>query len=165
MTEFTHIDSNGSVRMVDVTEKEPTDRTALASGFIRMNRQTFENIYNQTVKKGNVLETARIAGIMAAKKTADLIPMCHPLMISHAKIDFFPIRENFSIKITAQMRLTGRTGVEMEALTAVSIAALTIYDMCKSYDKSMVISDISLQEKTGGKSGYFHMKVPEKDVL
>jgi len=120
MTEFTHIDSNGSVRMVDVTEKEPTDRTALASGFIRMNRQTFENIYNQTVKKGNVLETARIAGIMAAKKTADLIPMCHPLMISHAKIDFFPIKENFSI--------------------------------------------ISLQEKTGGKSGYFHMKVPEKDV-
>lgn len=152
---FTHIDNNGYVRMVDVTEKKATDRIAVATGLICMNQKTFENIYNQTVKKGNVLETARIAGIMAAKKTSDLIPMCHPLMINHIQIDFLPLEETYSIKITAQVRLTGQTGVEMEALTAVSISALTIYDMCKSYDKSMLISDIGLHEKIGGKSGHF----------
>ncbi len=155
MTDLTHIDNKGHVRMVDVTEKKITTRTALAQGVVSMNRTTFEQIENQKVKKGNVLETARIAGIMAAKKTADLIPMCHPLAISHAKVDFFPDNGSNSIRILAEIRLNGQTGVEMEALTAVSVAALTIYDMCKSLDKEMTISDIFLQKKTGGKSGIF----------
>jgi len=155
MPNFTHLDEKGNVRMVDVTEKEPTVRSATAQGIISMNRDTFEKIENRNVKKGNVLETARIAGIMAAKKTADLIPMCHPLNLSHAKIDFFPDRKTASIRIVAEIRLTGKTGVEMEALTAVSMAALTIYDMCKSLDKGMKISDIVLLSKTGGKSGTY----------
>jgi cyclic pyranopterin phosphate synthase len=120
-----------------------------------MNRDTFEAIEGMGMKKGNVLETARIAGIMAAKKTAELIPMCHPLNISHVQVDFFPDRKTASIRIVAEIRLTGKTGVEMEALTAVSVAALTIYDMCKSSDKGMRISDLVLLEKTGGKSGTY----------
>lgn len=155
MSDFTHIDNNGSVRMVDVTEKEATSRTAIAHGVVSMNPDTFDMIQNQTVKKGNVLETARIAGILAAKKTPDLIPMCHPLNITHVKIDFKPDRETSSIRITAAVRIVGQTGVEMEALTAVSVAALTIYDMCKSHDRKMTISDIYLIEKSGGKSGTF----------
>ncbi len=158
MSDFTHMDDQGRVRMVDVTEKDVTARTARAQGVVSMSRITFEQIQNQTVKKGNVLETARIAGIMAAKKTADLIPMCHPLTISHASIDFMLDKKTSTIKILADIRLNGRTGVEMEALTAVSVAALTIYDMCKSLDKEMTISDILLLEKTGGKSGIFQKK-------
>lgn len=141
--------------MVDVSDKAPTTRVALAQGQVSMNSDTFEKIYGQTVKKGNVLETARIAGIMAAKKTAELIPMCHPLNITHAQLDFFPEPASHSIRIEASVRLSGQTGVEMEALTAVSVAALTIYDMCKSYDRGMLISDICLLEKSGGKSGKF----------
>jgi cyclic pyranopterin phosphate synthase len=141
--------------MVDVTDKDATDRTALAQGVISMSPQTLEMIQNQTVKKGNVLETARIAGIMAAKKTADLIPMCHPLLITHIQIDFFPDMTTNSIRIEAVVRVIGQTGVEMEALTAVSVAALTIYDMCKSHDRTMTIFDIFLLEKSGGKSGTF----------
>jgi cyclic pyranopterin phosphate synthase len=141
--------------MVDVTAKHPTDRKAIAQGVISMNPQTFDMIRDQTAKKGNVLETARIAGIMAAKKTAYLIPMCHPLMITHIQIDFFPDRATNSIRIEAFVRIIGQTGVEMEALTAVSVAALTIYDMCKSYDRAMTIFDIFLLEKSGGKSGTF----------
>ncbi len=155
MPEFTHIDDEGRVRMVDVTQKEETHRVAKARGVISMNRETFETIQNQKVKKGNVLETARIAGIMAAKKTWELIPMCHPLNITHAQVDFFPDNEACAIRIESEVRLVGQTGVEMEALTAVSVAALTIYDMCKSYDKSMTVSDIFLLEKSGGKSGKF----------
>lgn len=155
MPDFTHIDKNGSVRMVDVTEKEATSRTAIAQAVVSMNPDTFDMIRSQTVKKGNVLETARIAGVLGAKKTSDLIPMCHPLNITHAKIDFAPNRETSSIRITAAVRLVGQTGVEMEALTAVSIAALTIYDMCKSHDRKMTISDIYLLEKSGGKSNTF----------
>jgi len=155
MPDFTHIDSQGDVRMVDVTEKQSSLRVAVAQGVISMKPETFEKIQNMNVKKGNVLETARIAGVMAAKKTADLIPMCHPLNISHASVDFLPDNTSNSITIRAAARLTGRTGVEMEALTAVSIAALTIYDMCKSYDREMSISDICLVEKSGGKSGHF----------
>ncbi len=155
MAEFTHIDDEGRVRMVDVTQKEQTRRVAKARGVISMNPETFEKIKNQKVKKGNVLETARIAGIMAAKKTSDIIPMCHPLNITHAQVDFFPDKETSSIRIESEVRLVGQTGVEMEALTAVSAAALTIYDMCKSYDKGMTISDIFLLEKSGGKSGMF----------
>ena len=155
MTEFTHIDKEGRVRMVDVTDKEHSLRVAVAQGVIFMNPETFEKIYDQSVKKGNVLETAKIAGIMAAKKTSELIPMCHPLLISHISVDFYPDKVASSIRIEALARVTAQTGVEMEAMTAVSVAALTIYDMCKSYDRNMIISDILLIEKSGGKSGIF----------
>ena len=155
MSDFTHIDSEGHVRMVDVSGKSPTLRTATARGMIVMKHATLEMIRNQTVKKGNVLETARIAGIMAAKRTSDLIPMCHPLNIRHARIDFVMDQELCSIQIEASVRVTDQTGVEMEALTAVSVAALTIYDMCKSYDREMMISGICVFEKSGGKSGTF----------
>ncbi|MGD2030330.1 MAG: cyclic pyranopterin monophosphate synthase MoaC [Desulfobacterales bacterium] len=155
MEEFTHIDKKGRVRMVDVSDKKPTLRVAVAQGTVSMNQETLEKILNQSTKKGNVLETARIAGIMAAKKTWDLIPMCHPLNIDHIAIDFFPDKEKNSIRIQAAVRAMDQTGVEMEALTAVSVAGLTLYDMCKSYDRAMTISDICLLEKSGGKSGLF----------
>ena len=158
MQEFTHIDDKGRVRMVDVTNKAQTLRIAVAQGIISMNPETFEMIYNQTVKKGNVLETARVAGVMAAKKTSELIPMCHQLNITHISVDFFPEKEINAIRIETTARLLGQTGVEMEALTAASVAALTIYDMCKSYDRGMAISDIYLLEKSGGKSGVFTRK-------
>jgi cyclic pyranopterin phosphate synthase len=158
MSSFTHIDEKGRVRMVDVTAKKPTERTAVAGGMISMNSETFELIENQKVKKGNVLETARIAGIMAAKKTAELIPMCHPLNITHIQVDFSPDADRSCIGIEATVRAIDQTGVEMEALTAVSIAALTIYDMCKSSDKEMTISKIRLLKKTGGKSGTYVRK-------
>lgn len=160
MSSFTHIDEKGRVRMVDVTDKTPTDRTAVAGGRVSMTRDTFEKITGRTVKKGNVLETARIAGIMGAKKTSELIPMCHPLNITHVQVDFFPDETNSTIAIEATARIKDQTGVEMEALTAVSVAALTIYDMCKSYDKSMLISDIRLLKKSGGKSGTFVRETP-----
>jgi cyclic pyranopterin phosphate synthase len=156
MTSFTHLDKNGHVRMVDVTEKSPTVREATARGVVSMQPETFDKIQNQTVKKGNVLETARIAGIMGAKKTSDLIPMCHPLNITHVQIDFHPDAASHSIRIEASVRIKDQTGVEMEAMTAVSVAALTIYDMCKSYDREMSIKNICLLHKSGGKSGIFH---------
>ena len=155
MPDFTHIDSEGRVRMVDVSEKPPTLRTALATGAIFMKPATLDLIVHQAVKKGNVLETARIAGVMAAKRTADMIPMCHPLNITHVQIDFFPDQKKSSICIEAIVRIVHQTGVEMEALSAVAVAALTIYDMCKSYDREMTISDIRLLKKSGGKSGTF----------
>lgn len=162
MAAFSHIDSKGRVRMVDVSVKDTTPRMAVAQGIIAMSPETFELIQQQAVAKGNVLETARIAGIMAAKKTAELIPMCHPLEITHAAIDFIPDTAKSAIRIEASVRVLGRTGVEMEALTAVSVAALTIYDMCKAHDKRMIISGICLLEKSGGKSGVFHRdKIPE----
>ena len=144
--------------MVDVTAKKPTERTAVAGGMISMNSETFDLIKNQKVKKGNVLETARIAGIMAAKKTAELIPMCHPLNITHIQVDFSPDAAASCIGIEAAVRAVDQTGVEMEAITAVSVAALTIYDMCKSSDKEMTISRIRLLKKTGGKSGTYVRK-------
>ncbi len=153
MSKLTHIDSQGRVRMVDVTAKAPTDRKARAQAVVSMAKETFDLIQDQKVKKGNVLETARIAGVMAAKKTWDLIPMCHPLNLTHAQVDFFPDAATHSIRIEATARILDQTGVEMEALTAASVAALTIYDMCKAYDKGMVISDLLLLEKSGGKSG------------
>ena len=153
--DFTHLDADGRIRMVDVGAKADTVRTAVAAGRITMTGDTLNRIMDETVKKGNVLEAARIAGIMAAKKTADLIPMCHPLNITHARVDFTPDPEISGIRIEAEVSLAGKTGVEMEALTAVTVAALTIYDMCKSYDKAMEISDIHLKSKTGGKSGTF----------
>jgi cyclic pyranopterin phosphate synthase len=155
MPKFTHIDNKGLVRMVDVTDKKPTLRIAVAQGVVSMKPNTFEKILNQTIKKGNVLETARIAGIMAAKKTSELIPMCHPLNITHVAVDFIPDKTDSLITIKATARIVDQTGVEMEALTAVSVAALTIYDMCKSYDREIIISDICLLEKSGGKSEDF----------
>ena len=155
MSAFTQIDKQGRVRMVDVTEKKASLRIAAAQATIRMKPDTLEKIQNQTVKKGNVLETARIAGVMAAKKTSALIPMCHPLNITHANIDFFPYKSKSLIRIEAGVRLVGPTGVEMEALTAAAIAALTIYDMCKSYDREMVISACYLLYTSGGKSGTY----------
>ena len=139
--------------MVDVTAKKATDRRAVARGFVKMQSATLKKITDLKIKKGNVLETARIAGVMAAKRTADLIPMCHPLNLTHISVDFKPDDSRSGIQIEAKTRLVGQTGVEMEALTAVAAAALTIYDMCKSYDRQMTISDIYLAEKTGGKSG------------
>jgi len=155
MSAFTHLDEHGNVRMVDVTEKKPTLRCAVAQGVVTMNPQTFQRLQNQKVKKGNVLETARIAGIMGCKKTPELIPMCHPIKVTHVQIDFFPDSKKCAIEVKAIVRAIDQTGVEMEALTAVSAAALTIYDMCKSYDREMMISDIWLLEKSGGKSGTF----------
>ena len=155
MPRFTHLDQDGHVRMVDVTGKPPTARRAVANGIVHMQPETLELIYNQGIKKGNVLETARIAGIMAAKKTAELIPMCHPLNLTHVQVDFIPDMPAGALKIEASVRIVDQTGVEMEALTAVAVSALTIYDMCKSLDREMTISDVCLQEKSGGKSGTF----------
>ena len=155
MPTLTHVDEEGRVRMVDVSEKAATSREAVAQGIITMQPGTFDLIREQKATKGNVLETARIAGIMAAKRTAELIPMCHPLPITHVKVDFFPQPDTHSIRIEAVVRVVGQTGVEMEALTAVSVAALTIYDMCKFYDRAMTISEVYLLKKSGGKSGTF----------
>ena len=141
--------------MVDVTGKQPTVRVAVAGGSVFMQPETFQLIRDQKVKKGNVLETARIAGIMAAKKTSELIPMCHPLHLTHVQVDFEPDEAHHRIGIKAAARTIDQTGVEMEALTAAAVAALTIYDMCKSSDREMVISDLFLLEKSGGKSGAY----------
>ena len=154
MSEFTHIDSKGKVRMVDVTDKPASQRMARAWASIKMKPSTLAQILDDKIKKGNVLETARIAGVMAAKKTADIIPMCHPLNISHVSVDFYPDVDNSAMGIETTTRLVGQTGVEMEALTAAAVAALTIYDMCKSSDREMVIMEIHLAEKAGGKSGH-----------
>ncbi len=151
---LTHIDENGASRMVDVSNKNVTERVAIAHAMVSMTAQTFGLIMDKQVAKGDVLEVARVAGIMAAKKTSELIPMCHPLNINSVKIDYTDNSED-TIEITAEVKITAKTGVEMEALTAVSVCALTIYDMCKSADKSMLISDIYLAKKTGGKSGTF----------
>jgi cyclic pyranopterin monophosphate synthase len=155
MTKFTHLDDQGRVRMVDVTAKPATVRTAVAEGAVRMRAETFAAIRDGKVKKGNVLETARIAGVMAAKRTSDLIPMCHPLNITHIQVDFTPDEADTSIGIQAAVRALDQTGVEMEALTAAAVAALTIYDMCKSSDREMTITDIRLVAKSGGKSGTY----------
>jgi cyclic pyranopterin phosphate synthase len=154
---LTHIDENGASRMVDVSNKEITERVAVAHASVTMNAQTFSLIMDKQVAKGDVLEVARVAGIMAAKKTSELIPMCHPLSINSVKIDYTNNSKD-TIKITAEVKITAKTGVEMEALTAVSVCALTIYDMCKSADRSMQISDIFLLKKSGGKSGVFEKK-------
>ncbi|MCJ8502336.1 cyclic pyranopterin monophosphate synthase MoaC [Desulfatitalea alkaliphila] len=152
---FTHIDARGRVRMVDVTTKSRTERMARAQAVVTMRPETFALVRDQAVEKGNVLETARIAGVMAAKQTAALIPMCHPLNLTHVKLDFFPQDDGRTLRIEAVARVADRTGVEMEALTAAAVAALTVYDMCKSYDRGMSISDIRLLEKSGGKSGHW----------
>jgi cyclic pyranopterin phosphate synthase len=156
MSDFTHIDDKGRVRMVDVTAKKATVRQAIARGRVRMQPNTLALILSQGMAKGNVLETARIAGIMGAKRTAELIPMCHPLALTHIRIDFNPDPQEGILTIEAAVKIRASTGVEMEALTAVALAALTVYDMCKSHDRAMTINAISLVHKSGGKSGVFN---------
>ncbi|MBT3615395.1 MAG: cyclic pyranopterin monophosphate synthase MoaC [Verrucomicrobia bacterium] len=148
MSELTHINADGDARMVDVSAKPVQTREAVASGEIRLAKATLDAIESGQAAKGNVLATARLAGIMAAKKTAELIPLCHPLPITHAEVNFETPPSRDRIVITATARIAAQTGIEMEALTAVSIAALTIYDMCKSLDKQMQITDIQLLSKT-----------------
>lgn len=154
MSELTHFDSSGASRMVDTSAKPETQREARASGRVRMLPATLARIRDGQLAKGNVLEVARLAGIMAAKRTGELIPLCHPLPITSAIIDF-QFGDADTLHLTATVRVFGRTGVEMEALTAVSVAALTVYDMCKAIDRAMVIEQIRLEEKSGGKSGHF----------
>lgn len=152
--DFTHFDKSGRPKMVDVSEKSATHRVALAKGSIYMKNETLELILKGGLKKGDVLFTAQLAGIMAAKRTSDIIPMCHNIALDGVKIVFDTDKENNLVNIKAVVSTTGKTGVEMEALTAVAAAALTIYDMCKAVDKEMVIGDIKLLKKTGGKSDY-----------
>lgn len=154
MNELTHFDDRGASRMVDVSAKPETERMARAEGFVLMRPETLRTIRDNVAAKGDVLAVARLAGIMATKKTADLIPLCHSLGLDGVTVDFsFP--DDASVQIESRVRVCGRTGVEMEALTAVSIAALTIYDMCKSIDRGMQITNIRLLEKQGGRSGHF----------
>ena len=152
---LTHIDENGNAVMVDVTDKKETARMARATGTIHLSKEALLEIQNGTNKKGDVLAAARIAGIMAVKKTAELIPLCHTLLITKAEIELLPDMENSRIDCNCTVKLTGKTGAEMEALTGVSVALLTIYDMCKAVSKDMVITDIMLLEKNGGKSGHY----------
>jgi cyclic pyranopterin phosphate synthase len=154
MADLTHLGADGSAHMVDVSAKADTAREAIAEGRITMSAEALDAVRDGNIKKGDVLGTARIAGIMAAKKTSELIPLCHPLMLSKIAIAFE--FEDHGIRAQARVRLNGPTGVEMEALTAVSVALLTLYDMAKALDKAMVISDIRLLSKTGGKSGDWH---------
>lgn len=155
MANFTHFNQDGEAIMVDVSQKDITMRIAIAEGSIKVNQEVFRSIKEQTNKKGDVLAVARIAGIMAAKKTSDMIPLCHPLFITKVTIDFELDEENYMIKAIATTKVNGKTGVEMEALHAVSVTLLTIYDMCKAINKSMEIADIRLLHKEGGKSGVY----------
>ena len=157
--QLTHIDAKGNAQMVDVTDKAVTQREARAVATISMLPETLAMIVKGEHKKGDVLTVARIAGIQAAKKCADLIPLCHPLMLSSIKLELTPDAEGNCVKIEAVCKLAGQTGVEMEALTAASVAALTIYDMCKAVDKGMVIGDVKLMEKQGGRSGHWRAEV------
>lgn len=154
--EFTHFNESGRAHMVEVSNKEDTKRAAVATGFIKMKKETINMIEEGLIKKGDVLSVAQIGGIMGSKKTSELIPMCHNIFLTGADIRFNILDDR--IKIESEVKTVGKTGVEMEALTAVSIAALTIYDMCKAVDKDMVISDIKLIKKTGGKSGEYIRK-------
>jgi cyclic pyranopterin phosphate synthase len=155
MNRLTHLDATGNAHMVDVSDKHVTSRSATAKAQVLMLPETLALILSGQAKKGDVLATARIAGIMAAKKTHELIPLCHPLLISKVSIDFVADEKTSSIEVSATVRVEGKTGVEMEALTACSIAALTLYDMCKAVDRAMKITDLRLTEKSGGKSGTF----------
>jgi cyclic pyranopterin phosphate synthase len=158
MAKLSHLDEQGRARMVDVSEKEVTSRIAVARGVIRMRPETLALILEEKIEKGDVFSVARIAGIMAAKKTSELIPMCHPLNITSVEIELKPQETPASVEIEATVRVDGKTGVEMEAMTAVSVAGLTIYDMCKAVDREMSIGDIRLVKKSGGKSGTFIRK-------
>jgi cyclic pyranopterin phosphate synthase len=155
MAKLTHIDDTGAAHMVDVSEKDETERFAVAVATIRMQPETLRMVIEGNHKKGDVLGVARIAGIQAAKQCANLIPLCHPLMLSAVDVELTPDEASSSIKVRSRCKLTGRTGVEMEALTAASIAALTVYDMCKAVDRGMVIEAVQLIEKSGGRSGHW----------
>ena len=155
MAKLSHFDREGRSRMVDVSAKPVTIRTAIASGRVFMKAQTLERIVNQEIEKGDVLGVARVAGIMAAKRTGEIIPMCHPLAIDSVEVQFQPDARRSEVRIEARVKSTGKTGVEMEALMAAAAAALTIYDMCKAVDRGMIISDIKLMKKSGGKSGTY----------
>jgi cyclic pyranopterin phosphate synthase len=152
---LTHFDADGAAHMVDVSDKAVTSRRAIARGWVEMAPETLALIEAGTAKKGDVIGVARLAGIMAAKRTSDLIPLCHPLPISKVRVDLTPDRTANRLMIEAEVRTTGQTGVEMEALTAVSVTALTVYDMVKAVDKAMIIGDIHLARKEGGKSGTY----------
>ena len=156
--DLTHINDQGRAKMVDVSSKEETLREAEAYGSVYMKRETLNRIKEGTIKKGDVLSVAQVAGIMASKKTSDIIPMCHPIMISGCDINFNLNFDENKVEITATVKTTGQTGVEMEALTAVAAAGLTIYDMCKAIDREMIVSDIMLMKKSGGKAGIFERK-------
>ena len=155
MAELTHFDAKGKSRMVDVSDKDETERVAVAAGSIVMAPDTMKLITEGGVKKGDVLSVARLAGIMGAKKTPDLIPLCHPLALNSVEVDLVCDPERNAVDITATCKVTGRTGVEMEALTAIAAAALTVYDMCKAVDRGMRITEIRLVHKSGGKSGTY----------
>ena len=152
---LSHLNARGEAHMVDVSDKAITSRTATAEGFVTMAPATLDMILDGTAPKGDVLATARIAGIMGAKKTADLVPLCHPLALSTVTVDFTPDRDNARLRVEATVKVDGKTGVEMEALTAVTVACLTLYDMCKAADRAMSFAGIRLIEKTGGRSGSF----------
>jgi molybdenum cofactor biosynthesis protein MoaC len=156
--ELTHINEEGRAKMVDVSEKVDTVREAVAIGYVSMKRETLEKIKEGTISKGDVLAVAQVGGIMGAKNTPQIIPMCHPIMISGCDINFKIDSENNRVEIIATTKTVGKTGIEMEALTAVSTAALTIYDMCKAIDREMIINNIMLVKKSGGKSGVFERK-------
>jgi cyclic pyranopterin phosphate synthase len=158
MAKLTHLDAEGRARMVDVTDKQVTERIAAARGAVFMRPETLSLIMEKKVEKGDVFSVARVAGIMAAKKTPDLIPMCHPLNITSVEIDLTPQQNPARVEIEAVVRVTGKTGVEMEAMTAVAVCGLTIYDMCKAVDREMSLSEIRLVKKSGGKSGSFIRK-------
>lgn len=153
---LTHMDADGRARMVDISDKAVTTRTAQASGRITMSGAALQLAISGEGKKGDVRAVAELAGVMAAKKTADLVPLCHPLPLSSVKVEITPDASQSALRVAARVKTTGRTGVEMEALTAVSVACLTVYDMLKAVDKAMVISAIALEEKTGGASGDYH---------
>lgn len=155
MTDFTHINDDGSIIMVDVTNKEPTTRHAVAMGSIFMNKECYDRIAEHTIGKGDVIGAARVAGIMATKRTSELIPLCHSVAITHAALEFDFYRDSLEIQAQCSVSCNGSTGVEMEALTGVTVALLTIYDMCKAVDRTMEIGDIYLEAKSGGRSGTF----------
>ncbi len=155
MNKLSHLDQAGNAHMVDVSAKDVTQRSATAKACVLMQPDTLAIIVGGTAKKGDVLATARIAGIMAAKKTHELIPLCHPLMVSKVTVDFSPDARASAIEVTATVKVEGKTGVEMEALTACAVACLTLYDMCKAVDRGMKVTDLRLVEKSGGKSGRF----------
>ena len=155
MSTLSHLNDRGEARMVDVSEKAVTSRTAIAEGLVSMSPATLDMILDGTAPKGDVIATARIAGIMGAKKTAELIPLCHPLPLTQVTLNFTPLREDSCIRVEATAKVDGKTGVEMEALTAVTVACLTLYDMCKAVDRAMSFSSIRLIEKTGGRTGVY----------
>ncbi len=158
MAQLSHLDAEGRARMVDVSEKDKTNRVAVAQGKILMRAETLAMIVEKRVAKGDVFSVARVAGIMGAKRTPDLVPMCHPLNITSVEISLTPEKNPSRVEIEATVKVTGQTGVEMEAMTAVAVSALTVYDMCKAVDREMTIGEIQLTKKSGGKSGTFTRK-------